>query len=108
MLCYMMSENYDKACGCATEIIENANMAYGNKIWVVRGVLFTLLGRKEEAELDFQAAKVNDAEAKAFLEEKKRITIEVFPEENRLCQHFPHVTFKSKLFPDMVAFNLTP
>jgi len=97
--------NYEKACESATEIIENANTVYVNKVWIIRGVLFTLLGKKDEAGLDFQAARLNDKEAKEFLEGQK-VTIEVFPEENRLCKYFPHVVFSSKLFPDMVSFNL--
>lgn len=100
-------DNYEKACESATDIIESANVAYVNKVWVIRGVLFALLGKKDEAELDFQAAKLNDKEeeAKGFLEGKK-IHIEVFPEEDRLCKHFPYVIFSSKLFPDIVLFTL--
>ena len=83
MICHMMVGNYDKACEHATSIIENANQNYANKVWVIRGVLRSLLGKKEEALIDFESAKKNDSGSKNFLDSKKTLQLEVFPEENR-------------------------
>ena len=102
MICCMMTENYNKACESATAIIENSNPNYANKVWIVRGIRRSLLGRKQEADMDFKEAKKYNPECKDFFENKKVLTIEAFPEENRLCSYFPHVVFSSKEFPDVV------
>jgi len=107
MLCHLFNQEYERAYECATSIIQNATANYGNKVWVIRGVILSLLGRTEEAQFDFQQARENDPVAKSFIEEKKAITLEVFPNQNRLCFYFSYIEFTHVQFPNIVNTKLT-
>lgn len=103
MLCHMFMGEYKTACEHATNIAMTASNNYTDKIWIIRAILLSLIGRSEDALADFEKAKLHDrVNAEHLLQEKKDIIIQVFPEQSRLCYYFPYVKFTTPQFPALI------
>lgn len=65
---------------------------YIKELWILRGVLASIIGNYKLAKSDFSYAKRKDPENySTFMTEKKPITINVFPSAHRLCYFYPYV-----------------
>eukprot|EP00826_Nyctotherus_ovalis_P065054 TRINITY_DN9553_c0_g1_i8.p2 TRINITY_DN9553_c0_g1~~TRINITY_DN9553_c0_g1_i8.p2 ORF type:complete len:153 (-),score=15.22 TRINITY_DN9553_c0_g1_i8:425-883(-) len=107
MLCHLFNREYEKAYECATSIIENGTVSYVNRLWTLRGVILSLLSKTAEAQLDFQEAINNDPSSQSFLKDRKPFTLQVFPEQSRLCARFPHIEFACEEFPSIVSVRVS-
>lgn len=73
-------------------MLETFPNKYIKELWILRGVLASIIGNYKIAKSDFSYAKRKDPENySTFMTEKKPITINVFPSAHRLCYFYPYV-----------------
>lgn len=106
MICSMFTGDYEKALKLVTGILKNAEPDYADKCWLIRGIIHTLRGKIGEATSNFKAARDKDAlQAKAYLDRKEPVMLNVFPEKNRLCSYFPYTKLVVPGFPCVVLLK---
>ena len=100
-------DQFEKALDKCSLMINNMPENYLSSAWVLRGLLNELLGNEKEAKNDFKNAKSQDEKSKNFLEKNEPITLEIFPDMNRLCIQFPLIEFKFANHSPIVPFIKT-
>jgi len=81
-------------------MMENLPKKYSNSSWLLRGLLTEAIGKKPDE--DFQKAITLDDNSRSFLKNSKEITLELFPNLNRLCINFPLIEVSFKNHPLLV------
>lgn len=79
-------------------MLETLPKKYTKEMWIIRGILASIIGNYKVAKSDFAYAEKKDPENYSlFIKEKKPITLNVFPTAHRLCNYYPYVkiTFPS-------------
>ena len=73
-------------------------------MWIIRGILASIIGNYKIAKRDFAYAEKKDPENYSlFIKEKKPITLNVFPTAHRLWNYYPYVKV---IFPSFSGYVL--
>lgn len=92
VLCLIQNKQYDEAFEKVTFMLETLPKKYTNGVWLIRGVLASIVGNYKAAKSDFSYAELKDAENyNTYIRDKNPITVNIFPTAHRLCNHYPYV-----------------
>lgn len=85
VLCLIQSKKYEEAFEKVTFMLETLPSKYTKEMWIIRGILASIIGNYKVAKSDFAYAEKKDPENYSlFIKEKKQITLNVFPTAHRL------------------------
>ena len=84
-LCLIQCKKYEEAFNKVTFMLETLPKKYTKEIWLLRGILASILGNYKIAKSDFAFAEKKDpTNYNTFINEKKEITLNIFPTAHRL------------------------
>lgn len=85
ILCLIKAKKYEEAFEKLTYLLETIPKKYHKELWLLRGILASIVGNYKVAKTDFSYSERRDPENyNTFIVEKKPITLHVFPPSSRL------------------------
>lgn len=98
-MCMILAGDYKKALSKLDYIIDTIAKKYAHQLWIIRGVLNQILGYTDQSKNDFKRAYKYDKENTTdFLEKHKDIKLNIFPQQQRLCNFFQFIKVEIKGF----------
>ena len=65
---------------------------YSGQLWLLRGLLHSILGNQAQSKKDLSWAQKADPETHSrFFDQKQSVTLTIFPQQHRLCNYFTPV-----------------
>lgn len=105
-LCLIKHKKYEEAFEKVTFMLETLPKKYTKEVWLIRGILASIIGNYKVAKSDFAYAEKKDPENyNAYIKEKKPITLNVFPTAHRLCNYYPYVKVSFPSFPTHILMR---
>jgi len=75
-----------------TYLLETIPKKYHKELWILRGILASIIGNYKIAKSDFSYAERRDPDNYiTFIKDKNPITLNIFPPSSRLCNYYPFV-----------------
>ena len=88
-LCLLLKRDYKNALTKLDYILDTIAKKYADQIWLLRGVVNSVLGFDNIAEKDFRRAyKYDRTLTEQFLDQKQDVRLNIFPQQQRLCSYF--------------------
>jgi tetratricopeptide (TPR) repeat protein len=88
----VLAGDYKKALSKLDYIIDTIAKKYAHQLWIIRGVINEILGYGQQAKKDFKRAYKYDREnTTKLLEKHEDIYLNVFPQQQRLCNFFQFI-----------------
>lgn len=85
VLCLIKAKRYEEAFEKVTFMLETLPKKYTKEMWILRGILASVIGNYKVSKTDFEYAEKKDPENyNTFINEKNPITLNVFPTAHRL------------------------
>ena len=83
-------------------MIDTLPVKYMNSAWLLHGLLSESIGNIEQSKFDFKKAIANDEISADFLNKHQPITMNLFPDMDRLCTLFPQIEISFDTHPPLV------
>ena len=95
IICLLQIKEYKKAMTKLDYMLDTVPKKYASQLWILRGICNQILGHASQAKKDFKRAMKYDKDNSVkFLEQKQSITLNVFPQQSRLCNVYAPVKFQ--------------